>query len=73
MARRTPRSRAAAAPARKPKAKSKKPALAAGMEVVEDSGEGLDTAVILATTFALVFAIVFTDALLGKFEAGVFF
>jgi len=72
MARRTPRSRAAAASVRKPKAKSKKPALA-GMEVVEDSGEGLDTAVILATTFALVVAVVITDALLGKFGAGVFF
>ena len=75
MARRT--SRREAAPARAPRAsaKSKKKAKAASadVEVVEDDGQSLDTMIILATTFALVVAIGFTDALLGKFGAGVLF
>ena len=69
MARRT--SRREAAPARAPRAKSKK--AAADVEVVEDSSEGFDTMIILCTTFALLVAIGFTDALLGKFDAGVLF
>ncbi len=71
MARRTPR-QAAPSAARAPRAKSKK-TTAADVEVVEDSGEGLDTMIVLATTFALVVAIGFTDALLGTFGAGLLF
>jgi len=77
MARRTPRtsaSRRAAKEPRQPRAKSKKPAAVAEVEVVEEaSGEGLDTAIIIATTVALVLAIAFTDALLGRFGAGMMF
>lgn len=79
MARRTPRtgsSRRSAAPkpARQSRARSKKTAPTTEVEVVEEeSGEGFDTAIIVATTVALVVAIAFTDALLGRFGEGVIF
>ena len=74
MARRTSR-REAAASSRAPRAKSKKKAASASadVEVVEDDGQSLDTMIILGTTFCLAVAIGFTDALLGKFGAGVLF
>jgi len=72
MARKT--SRREAAPKRAPRAKSKKKVAAtADVEVVEEDGESLDTMIILGTSFCLVVAIGFTDALLGKFGAGVLF
>ena len=71
MARRT--SRREAAPSRSPRAKSKKKASPAEVEVVEDESESLDTLIILGTTLCLVVAIGFTDALLGKFGEGVLF
>ena len=72
MARTTSRREAAAR--RAPRAKSKKTAApTADVEVVEDDSESLDTMIILGTSFCLVVAIGFTDALLGKFDAGVLF
>ena len=71
MARRT--SRAAAKPARSPKAKSKKPA-AAKVEVVEEGGgENGDTGIAIVTTLALFAAILLVDALRGRYDTGMFF
>lgn len=61
---------------RTPKAKSKKKAVTAEVEVVEEAaGEGIDTGIAVMTTVTLVAAILFLDKLLGGFggEHGVFF
>jgi hypothetical protein len=74
MAKRTPRAgRGAPAPARAAKTKSKKPA-ASGVEVLEEApGMGPDAGIVIMTTVVLVAALLFVDALLGKFGSGVFF
>lgn len=70
MARRTPRTRETSQ--RPTRAKSRKSA-APQAEVAEDSSASLDTAFICMTTVALLAALGITDALLGKFGAGVIF
>ena len=76
MAKKTPRgARAAkpAAPAREPKAKSKK-VTTTEIEVVEESpGEGIDAGIAIITTVILVAAILFVDAFRGASGEGLFF
>ncbi len=75
MAKRRTSGRAAAkAQPRTPKAKSKKPAPAAEVEVVEEAGgEGIDTGIVVITSIILVVAFVFVDQLRGVFGEGMFF
>ena len=72
MARRTSRTPREQKSTRTPRAKPRKSA-APEAEVAEDSSASLDTAFIIMTTVALIAALGFTDALLGKFGAGVIF
>ena len=62
--------------ARKTKATSRRPSkpAAAEVEVVEeDSGEGIDTGILVVTFLMLFGAVLFVDALLGRFDKGMFF
>ncbi len=74
MAKRVPQRPARSAPPPRAKAKSKKPATAVGVEVVEDTpGMGFEAGVAIATSVILVAAILFLDKLLGQFGKGLFF
>ncbi len=62
-----------AAPARQPRAKSRKPAPSTELEVVEETGGlGIDSSIVIATSAILFLGILFVDALLGKFDEGMF-
>lgn len=62
---------------RKTKATSRrqsKPAAATEVEVVEEeAGEGIDTGILVVTFLMLFGAVLFVDALLGRFDKGMFF
>ncbi len=70
MARRSKRSTK-----REPKATSRKSKKAAEVEVVEEAeeGGGLDTGIAVITAVMLLVAILFVDAHLGQYGAGMFF
>lgn len=54
--------------------KSKKPAAAAQVEVVEEEGgAGIDAGIAIMTCIMLVAAILFIDAHLARYDAGMFF
>ena len=60
--------------ARQPRAKSRKAAPAAEVEVLEEEdGTGIDTGIVIATSVLLVAAILCVDSLRGIFDAGMFF
>ena len=53
--------------------RSKKPAVAAEVEVVEESGgSGIDAGIAIMTFILLLVAILFVDAHLARYDAGLF-